>query len=386
MTVAFMIAGIMLATLKYYIIDWLMGQWLRKENFSDFEGARSTGGVLTSSSLYERTLGELPTWGMLSIVGIYLLSKTAELVEIYELPVDYVASLRAEGSKILGIIVGWYIVILAFRILKERGFVSAANQHIAKLAEGNSQQFTSTFGAGAWGQIYSALNSASETMAQRTRLERGLASYAVESVVKRVIKTDTLETYGELKAVTILMSDLRNFTMMANAMEPKTVVEVLNIYFNDMIEILTRYQFTIDKFIGDGILAYIDPDNCGNKNPNQLAMAAAIQMHSQMVMINKKLSDKGYPPLQMGVALHHGNVIVGSIGSKDRLQHTIIGDAVNVAARLEGLCKVHSCGVVLSSHIYGTLHEAHRSICRDLGLQSVRGITEAVQLYGVTIE
>lgn len=152
---------------------------------------------------------------------------------------------------------------------------------------------------------------------------------------------------GTTESLSILFSDIRNFTDISESYEASQVVDLLNIYFSEMTEIIFKYNGTLDKFIGDAIMCFwgapVKVDNHAIQS-----VYCAIEMQKGLTAVNRKLLEKGYPRLEIGVGIHSGKVILGNIGSDKKLDYTIIGDGVNLASRLEGLTKSYGCSVLIS--------------------------------------
>jgi adenylate cyclase len=139
---------------------------------------------------------------------------------------------------------------------------------------------------------------------------------------------------GSNRTVTMLFSDIRGFTSMSETMPPETVVEVLNYYFSEMTPIVFEQDGLLDKYIGDGLMALFGvPYESDEAAAN--AVAAAINMQRRMLKINLELAKKGFPEIAIGIGINTGTVTIGYIGSEQRTDYTAIGDAVNLAARLE---------------------------------------------------
>jgi adenylate cyclase len=169
----------------------------------------------------------------------------------------------------------------------------------------------------------------------RTRgmLERYLSPELVEQVVSR--KVD-LKPGGQLCELTIMFSDIRGFTRIAATLDPHEVVELINEYFGIMVEVLFRHGATLDKFIGDSIMAFWGAPVKRDDDALR-AVRCALEMQSQLAQFNRLLESSSQQQLAVGIGINTGQAIAGNIGSARRIEYTILGDAVNVASRLQGV-------------------------------------------------
>jgi adenylate cyclase len=156
---------------------------------------------------------------------------------------------------------------------------------------------------------------------------------------------------------------------------------MLNDYFSRMIEVIFKYQGTLDKFIGDAIMAVFGAPIRHEDDPER-AVRAAIEMRQALRRFNDERRQAGKPVIETGIGICNGDVVSGTIGSDERLEYTVIGDAVNLSARLESLTKQYpDCKILMNEPVH--LELAGRLPTRYYGEEQVRGKREAVRIYGV---
>ena len=186
---------------------------------------------------------------------------------------------------------------------------------------------------------------------------------------------------AERKSVVVLFSDLRSFSTFSENMEPELVVLQLNEYFEKMVQCIVENGGTIDKFIGDAIMAVFG-GLLSLENPCQSAVKAADDMQRALALQNEEWQKRQITALQMGIGLHFGEVLEGTIGSKTRKEFTVIGDTVNTAARLESESKNHDSSLIVSESVYSQLDHAHKDAFVHLGEIQVKGKSQAIRVYG----
>ena len=220
----------------------------------------------------------------------------------------------------------------------------------------------------------------------KRRVRTMLAQYVSPAMLSTVVENyaDQLQAeVGSEECLSILFSDIRGFTNLSESLPAATVVEILNHYFSNMTEIIFRHDGTIDKFIGDAIMAFWGAPVRDDAHANK-ALCAAIDMHERLASVNNWLKERGYPEIAIGIGIHSGNVILGNIGSEQKLDYTIIGDNVNLASRLEGLTKQYGMTIVISENLRNQLSDPLP--CFVLDLVRVKGKQEPICIYAPILD
>ncbi len=159
---------------------------------------------------------------------------------------------------------------------------------------------------------------------------------------------------GEMKRVTLLFSDLRDFTPFVESTHPKHVVTIMNQYFSEMTEAIKENRGLVLQYVGDEIEAVFGAPLSYEGHPD-MAVQAALEMRKRLTSLNQSLKKEGFELLRHGIGIHTGAVLAGNIGSPDRASYALVGDTVNSASRISGLTREFSCDVILSQTTHDLL-------------------------------
>ncbi len=215
----------------------------------------------------------------------------------------------------------------------------------------------------------------------KQRLGRTFSGYVSPEVLKQILAGEIDARHaGSKLPVCVLFSDIRGFTTLSEHLPAEQVVELLNRYFARMTAVVHRHGGTVDKFIGDGLMAFFGAPNRLDA-AEQAAFDAACKMLDELGALNAELRAEGQAALGIGIGLHTGLAVIGHIGSAERHEYTAIGDTVNIAARLESLCKEVGYPIVCSGAFAVSLD--YPAALVDLGAHPLKGHT-ALSVYGAS--
>lgn len=218
-----------------------------------------------------------------------------------------------------------------------------------------------------------------EDISQEKRMKATMYRYMTPEVAERVMALgeDALME-GERREVTILFSDIRSYTSLTEKMEAVEVVALLNNYFETMVEAVFNFEGTLDKFIGDALMAVFGAP-LPLPNHGWMAVQSALEMRQRLAEFNRRRLEKQQEPVRIGIGISSGEVVSGNIGSQKRMDYTVIGDGVNVSSRLEGVTKEYGCDIILSEFTYQLCQD--RVWVRELDRIRVKGKSHPISIY-----
>jgi adenylate cyclase len=241
-------------------------------------------------------------------------------------------------------------------------------------------------------EAYRALQDSRQQLETRNRFIREMfGRYVPDEVVEQVLETPGgVNIGGELRVVTILMSDLRGFTSTCTRLKPESVVQMLNLYLETMTEIILRHGGTINEFIGDSIVVVFGAPISHADDPRR-AVACALEMQKAMEQINSRNQAAGHPEIRMGIGINTGEVVAGNIGSRRRAKYDVIGHNVNLASRIESYSlggqvlvsesTLEACGAGEELRIDGHLRISPKGVKQALSVYEIGGIGGEHQIF-----
>ncbi len=227
--------------------------------------------------------------------------------------------------------------------------------------------------------LATGFNAMVDGLRERDKLRVTMGKYMTQSVMDHLMR-GKVELGGESLTVTILFSDIRSFTSISETMTAHELVKLLNEYFTEMVAVVMEEGGVVDKYIGDAIMAVFGAP-VSKPDDARRAVRAAVRMRLALVELNKRLVARGAPPIQTGIGLHTGEVVAGNIGSEARMEYTVIGDAVNLASRLESSTKELGTDVLISDETHALLGDEFET--RAVREITVKGRAQPVMVYEV---
>ncbi|HIK32107.1 MAG TPA: GAF domain-containing protein [Oscillatoriales cyanobacterium M59_W2019_021] len=217
-----------------------------------------------------------------------------------------------------------------------------------------------------------------EDISDEMQVKNLMYKYMTPEVAEALLASGDTGLGGKRKEVSVLFSDIRSYTTLTEKLKAEEVVTLLNAYFEEMVDAVFNYGGTLDKYIGDALMAVF-----GSPAPLEdhawCAMQAAISMRQRLAAFNAGRQKEGKIPIQIGMGIHSDEVVSGNIGSSKRMELTSIGDGVNLASRLEGTSKQYGVDIVISEQTYHGYQD--RVVVRELDFITVKGKTQPVTIY-----
>jgi adenylate cyclase len=220
-----------------------------------------------------------------------------------------------------------------------------------------------------------------ENFVREQREKRRLSQFFSPEVLREVVRHRDDGSLGSTRRlVTVLFSDIRGFTTLSERLEPEQVAEMLREYLTEMTEIVFKHGGTVDKYIGDCVMAlynapFPDPDHAAK------AVRTGLEFQEKTLEVSRHWEEKLGVQIRNGVGINTGEAVVGTMGSRQRLEYTAIGDTINLGARLESITKEYGVSIIISEDTRRLIGDEF--LTRELGAVTVKGKTQPVKIFGV---
>jgi len=219
-----------------------------------------------------------------------------------------------------------------------------------------------------------------EDITEEKRVRTTMARYMSSEVVEQVLAGGESELGGKTQTVSVLFSDVRNFTGVSEQLGARETVSLLNDYFGEMVEVVTRHGGILDKYIGDTMMALFGAPFAKPEDADH-ALAVGNGMLVTLRALNARRQAQGKQPIDIGVGVATGEVLVGSVGSPSRMKYTVMGESVNLASRLEDANKYYGTKILLDETTVQSLTNGQASCLREIDLVRVKGKDRPVAVY-----
>ncbi|HEX3175790.1 MAG TPA: adenylate/guanylate cyclase domain-containing protein [Methylomirabilota bacterium] len=229
------------------------------------------------------------------------------------------------------------------------------------------------------GVLTASFNRMVRSLREKEMIKRAFTRYVAREVVEEVLKDpEHLMLTGARREATVLFCDIRGFTSLSERLTPEQVVSLLNEFYTTAIETTFKHDGTLDKFLGDAVMCVFGAP-IAHPDHTARAVKTAIEMRMALATLSKRRAMRGLDPFEVGIGVALGEVVAGTVGTEERMEYTVIGDSVNVAARLQGQAKAGS--ILLSRRTYEAVHDLVEGFSR--GPMKVKGKEEEVEVYEV---
>jgi adenylate cyclase len=298
------------------------------------------------------------------------------LIGIISPRIDFISNLR----KMHSITVYLSLAILALGIFLVSSLVSHIVKPLKRLVE--ETEHIKEFDLDHKILIHSKIKEVIQLRNSIDSMKLGLKlfqKYIPKVLVRQLIESgEDVRTGGVKKTLTVFFSDIENFTTIAEKMEPNELIHQMGVYFEELSKIIIDEKGTIDKYIGDAIMAFWGAP-LPNKSPNHHAARAALRCQKKLNELNSIWEQKGNRALVTRIGIHMGDAIVGNLGSSERLNYTALGDTINIASRLESINKNYGTKIIVSDTVYEEIKD--QFVLRLIDCVIVKGRTQSFYIY-----
>ncbi|QEG21452.1 adenylate/guanylate cyclase domain-containing protein [Mariniblastus fucicola] len=366
LVISFLISGAICGTQAFFIAEICCLQLLYPEFFTQGQHVKAEGGFA----------GSLRVKWIVWVVSTVVCPVSAELLLFYAPDPDKDFAVAVALIFIsFGLLSGWLLARLIIRPIHHLRLAAK------KVGEGDLEAKVPLQRSDDFGLLIDEFNKMVSGLKEKDHIQTMFGRHVGQHAARAILDSPA-GLSGTNREITAMFVDVRNFTSISESRRPEEVVELLNIFFQNMVEIVEDSGGMVNKFLGDGFMALfgaVDDQMCEHHTHADMAVRCAVRMAERLEEVNRGVS---LPfDFAIGVGIHTGEAVVGSIGSQQRLEYTAIGDTVNVASRIEGLTKRLEQTILFSAATKDRLTQEF-SVCGPFEA-TVRGKQDGVVVYGI---
>ncbi|MEJ2392760.1 MAG: adenylate/guanylate cyclase domain-containing protein [Gammaproteobacteria bacterium] len=317
---------------------------------------------------------------LITIVALYFSAHLIlyQLLSSNRLNVESMRNVFLYDIVIMTLMIIGFAMRVAYSYAKNQQHLLDSQIHVLEeLQKGNLDSFVPIMSQDEFAMLAQQTNKLIEELREKQKVTSVLERIVSPNIMQKLLGGDAqMLRQGQDYEVAILFCDLRRFTNFVENTPPDVVIRFLNAFFAKISDLITAHNGLINKFMGDAILAVFGVEGKDNAALDAIQTAMHIISHTKNINLG---DDKEF---DIGVGIHMGRAVAGTIGSADRYEYTFIGDVVNTASRLDGLSKRLGYRIIVSDNVFRLLPEEERSTFVDLGPQRVRGKSDPVHVYG----
>jgi len=317
---------------------------------------------------------------LITIVALYFSAHLIlfQLLDSSKLDTDSVHNVFLFDIVIITSMIIGFAMRVAYSYAQNQKYLLDSHLHVLEeLQKGNLDSFVPIMSQDEFALLAQQTNKLIEDLREKQKVSSVLERIVSPNIMRKLLGGDAnMLKQGQEYEVAILFCDLRRFTTFVENTPPEQVIRFLNVFFAKISDLITAHNGLINKFMGDAVLAVFGIDGKDSAASNAIQAAMHIISHTKTINLGDGKE------FDIGVGIHMGKAVAGTIGSAERYEYTFIGDVVNTASRLDGLSKRLGYRVIVSDKVFRLLPEAQSRKFADLGPQRVRGKAEPVHIYG----
>lgn len=317
---------------------------------------------------------------LITIVALYFSAHLIlyQLIASKHLDADSMRNVYLFDIVIITSMIIGFAMRVAYSYAKNQQYLLDTQLHVlGELQKGNLNSFVPIMSQDEFAMLAQQTNKLIEELREKQKVSSVLERIVSPNIMQKLLGSDAqMLKQGQEYEVAILFCDLRRFTTFVENTSPDVVIRFLNAFFSKISDLITAHDGLINKFMGDAILAVFGIDGKDNAAINAIQAAMHIISHTKTINLGDGKE------FDIGVGIHMGRAVAGTIGSSERYEYTFIGDVVNTASRLDGLSKRLGYRIIVSDKVVNLLPAELREKFMDLGQQRVRGKSDMVHVYG----